>query len=213
MSRILVLLLGAVAAVTFAALVLVAIPKALLGQVQPPAQLKPYTAEQAKGRMVYVQNGCVYCHSQQVRDLAITTDAQRGWGRPSVPADYYYDQPHLLGTMRTGPDLMNVGARLPDPQWQLLHLYQPRALVPWSIMPSFPYLFALKDRAAPGDTVVKVPAEFAPVGKVVVARPEAVALVNYLLSLNHTYPPPEEQQPTEATSEAAQPATQAPQAR
>ena len=209
MSRILVLLMGALAAVTFAALILVAIPKALLGKVQPPAQLKPYTAEQARGRMVYVQNGCVYCHTQQVRDSAITTDAQRGWGRPSVPADYYYDQPHLLGTMRTGPDLMNVGARLPDPQWQLLHLYQPRALVPWSIMPSFPFLFILKNRAAPGDTVVKVPAQFVPVGKVVVAKPEAVALVNYLVSLNHTYPLPVDEQATAAVSRAAQPAPQA----
>lgn len=211
MSRILVLLLGALAAVTVATLILVAIPKALLSQVKPPAQLKPYTQEQARGRMVYIQNGCVYCHTQQVRDSAITTDAQRGWGRPSVPADYYYDKPHLLGTMRTGPDLMNVGARLPDPQWQLLHLYQPRALVPWSIMPSFPFLFTLKSRAAPGEIVVKVPAKFAPVGKVVVAKPEAIALVNYLISLNHTYPPPEEEQPA-AVSEAAQPATQAPQA-
>ncbi|MEW6612613.1 MAG: cbb3-type cytochrome c oxidase subunit II [Pseudomonadota bacterium] len=199
MSRVLMLLIGALAAVTFAAVVLVAVPKALLAEVKPPPQLKPYTAEQARGRAVYMANGCIYCHTQQIRDPAITTDAQRGWGRPSVPADYYYDQPHLLGTMRTGPDLFNVGARLPDPQWQLLHLYQPRALVPWSIMPAFPFLFELKAQAAPGDTVVKVPAPYAPPGQVVVAKPEALALVAYLLSLNHTYPSPESARP-EGTS-------------
>ncbi len=66
-----------------------------------------------RGREVYIANGCLYCHSQQVRDNIWSTDEARGWGRPSVSGDYYYDNPHLLGTMRTGPDLINVGVRQP----------------------------------------------------------------------------------------------------
>jgi cytochrome c oxidase cbb3-type subunit 2 len=110
-----------------------------------------------------------------------------------VPEDYVYDKPHLLGTMRTGPDLINVGQRLPDPDWHLIHLYDPRALAPWSIMPGFPYLFEEKkpNEVRPGDRVVKIPGARAPKGVVVVARPEALALVDYLISLKRQYPIPE----------------------
>lgn len=200
MTRILVLLLGAIATLLFAATVLVAVPRALLGHLKPPAQLQPYTPEEAAGRSVYMANGCIYCHSQQVRDAAVTTDSQRGWGRPSYPADYFYDKPHLMGTMRTGPDLFNVGARLPDRTWHLVHLYNPRAVVPWSIMPAFPFMFEEKTRPASGDVVVDVPAPFAPKGKVVVARPEALALVDYLVNLNHTYPAPQKMPAAAAAS-------------
>jgi cytochrome c oxidase cbb3-type subunit 2 len=55
-------------------------------------------------------------------------------------------------------------------------------------MPSFPFLFKLKDKAEPGDKVVNLPPSFAPVGKVVVATPEALDLVDYLIGLDHTYP-------------------------
>jgi cytochrome c oxidase cbb3-type subunit 2 len=187
------LVLGALATVGFAALVLVAVPQIMLVRVAASRQLAPYTPEQARGRRVYIENGCLYCHTQQVRDPAFTTDMGRGWGsRATVPADYVYDRPHLLGTMRTGPDLINVGARLPDPNWHLLHLYNPRALVPWSIMPSFRFLF--EERAPgsmrPGEQVVPVPGPYAPRGKVVVSTPDALALVTYLLSLKREYPVP-----------------------
>ena len=194
MTRAWLLLLGALATVAFATVVLVVLPSMLLVHVRRPPQLAPYTPEQANGRRVYIANGCIYCHSQQVRDPAFTTDVDRGWGsRASVPEDYVYDRPHLVGTMRTGPDLMNVGERLPDANWQLIHLYQPRAVVPGSIMPSFAFLFDVKDSSAvtPADRVVPVAGEHAPPrGRVVVASPEAVALVAYLLSLQHDYPVP-----------------------
>jgi cytochrome c oxidase cbb3-type subunit 2 len=95
--------------------------------------------------------------------------------------------------MRTGPDLINVGQRLPDPDWHLLHLYQPRALNAWSIMPAFPFLFELRDSGTvlrPGERLVRVTGQYAPRGKVVVARPEALALVDYLISLKRQYPVP-----------------------
>jgi cytochrome c oxidase cbb3-type subunit II len=193
MIRTWLLIVGAIATVSFAVIVLVVLPQVVLVDVQPPPQLQPYTEVQLRGRMVYQANGCVYCHSQQVRDQAFTTDAQRGWGsRATVPADYVYDHPHLLGTMRTGPDLINVGQRLPDRDWHLIHLYNPRALIDWSIMPAFPYLFEEKDPSGvkPDDYVVQVTGPRAPAGKVVVAKPDALALVEYLLSLKRQYPAP-----------------------
>ena len=83
---------------------------------------------------------------------------------------------------------MNIGARQPSEQWHLGHLYQPRAYVPGSIMPSYPYLFELKPKAQEGDVVVQLPPEHAPKGQVVVALPDAVELVRYLQSLDRTGP-------------------------
>lgn len=164
------------------------LPRLQLASVQPPAGLSPYTPEQLSGRGVYVANGCLYCHSQQPRTSDFGPDSLRGWGRASVPGDYYYDDPHLLGTSRTGPDLFNIGVRQPSEDWHLIHLYQPRAVVPGSIMPAFRFLFEVKDRAGQNDRVVPVPAPWAPAGKVVVARPEALELATYLRGLNRTYP-------------------------
>jgi len=192
-SRTWLLLLGAAATVGFAAVVLVGIPQVMLVRVAAPPELAPYTDLEARGRAVYIANGCVYCHSQQIRDPTFTTDVELGWGsRATVPADYVYDRPHLLGTMRTGPDLINVGERLPSESWHLIHLYNPRALVSWSIMPSFPYLFEEREPGdvRPGDVVIPVQPPYAPAGKVVVATQEAHALVAYLLSLRRTYPVP-----------------------
>lgn len=164
------------------------LPRQQLASVQPPAGLSRYTAEQQAGRAVYVANGCLYCHSQQPRTSDYGPDSLRGWGRASVPGDYFYDDPHLLGTSRTGPDLFNIGVRQPSEDWQLIHLFQPRSVVPGSIMPAFGFLFEVKDQAAPGDRVVAVPAKWVPAGKVVVARPEAMALVTYLRGLDRSYP-------------------------
>src|SRR5690606_20304825 len=133
-----------------------------------------------------MSNGCIACHTQQPSSTgAGVVDSSRGWGRPSVAADYYYDQPVLLGTMRTGPDLFNIGARQPSVDWQLGHLFQPRAYVPGSIMPAYPFLFELKDPAnvSKSERVVALPPGTAEEGKVVVARPEALDLVAYLISL------------------------------
>ena len=103
-----------------------------------------YSSAELRGREVYIANGCVYCHTQQPRAQGFGPDLARGWGGPPLQATMPYDKPHLLGTMRTGPDLMNIGVRQPSEQWHLGHLYQPRAYVPGSIMPSFPYLFEVK---------------------------------------------------------------------
>lgn len=179
---------GAVVALAVATTALVVMPYIQVRDIQAPAALKPYTEQQLRGRTVYIANGCVYCHSQQPRDRNLAPDYSRNWGRPSVPADYVYDRPHLLGTMRTGPDLFNIGARQPSKDWQLGHLFQPRAYVPGSIMPAYPFLFRIRSAAEEGEQVVALPPGQVPSGKVVVATPEALDLVKYLQALNHTYP-------------------------
>lgn len=182
------LLTGAMVTLALATSSLVVVPYMQISHVEPPKGLKPYTSAQLRGREQYINNGCVYCHSQQPRDTAQGPDAKRGWGRASVAGDYFYDSPHLLGTMRTGPDLFNIGARQPSADWHLGHLYQPRAYAHSSIMPSYPFLFELKETAEPGDRVVTLPSGYTPRGKIVVAKPEALDLVQYLQGLDHTYP-------------------------
>jgi cytochrome c oxidase cbb3-type subunit 2 len=183
---------GAMVALGVATAALVVMPYIEVRDVAPPPQLKAYTSAQLRGREVYVANGCVYCHTQQPRDRNLGPDAQRGWGRASVPGDYYYDKPHLLGSMRTGPDLFNIGARQPSKDWHLGHLYQPRAYVPDSIMPSYPYLFTVKDAKdaeQEGEQPLSLPPGYRPMlGQVVVPTPQALDLVKYLQALDHTYP-------------------------
>ena len=183
------LITGAMVILAVATGLLVVMPYLLLKKVKPPEGLKPYTDIQLAGRQSYIANGCVYCHSQQPRDIQQAPDAKRGWGRASVAGDYAYDTPHLLGTMRTGPDLLNIGARQPSADWHLGHLYQPRAYTPGSIMPSYPYLFEVRQgEAQAGEKALTLPPGLTRPGQVVIAKPEALALVAYLLSLDRTYP-------------------------
>jgi len=184
------LVAGAMVTLSLATAALVVLPFMQVYDVPAPEGLKPYTSQQLRGRQVYMSNGCIACHTQQPSSIgAGVADASRGWGRASVAADYVHDKPVLLGTMRTGPDLFNIGARQPSADWQLGHLFQPRAYVPGSIMPAYPFLFEVKDpdRVDKDEKVVALPPGTAEEGKVVVAKPEALDLVAYLLSLDHTY--------------------------
>ncbi len=113
------------------------------------------------------------------------------WGiRRSVAADYLYDFPVQLGSLRVGPDLANVGARLPDANWQLLHLYAPKLSVTNSAMPSFKFLFDVRKMGStPAPDALNLPTGFAPAaGYEVVPKPEAKELVAYLLSLRADAP-------------------------
>lgn len=188
MNRLWLILCGAVGVLFLTSLTFVVTPYLQFSVIPPESRLQAYTIEAAKGRAAYVSLGCMYCHSQQPRDPSFAPDGLRGWGRPSTPGDYAYDYPHQLGTMRTGPDLFNIGARQPSRQWQLAHLYNPRSVVPGSIMPGYPFLFDVKASPEPGDFVVKVPPPHGPTSGVIVPRPEADEIVSYLLSLDHTYP-------------------------
>ena len=98
------LLSGAMVTLALATATLVVLPYMQLSDIPPAEGLKPYTDSELRGRDVYMAMGCVYCHSQQPRSQSQTpADFERGWGRAPVAGDYYYDRPHLLGTMRTGP--------------------------------------------------------------------------------------------------------------
>jgi cytochrome c oxidase cbb3-type subunit 2 len=127
----------------------------------------------------------------ETRIRATGSDIARGWGlRHSVAEDFLYDYPVALGSLRVGPDWAEVGRRLPDPNWQLQHLYAPRSLVKGSVMPPFRYLFETrKIGAVPSPDALNLPAEFAPaVGYEVVPKPEAQQLVAYLMSLHTDVP-------------------------
>jgi cytochrome c oxidase cbb3-type subunit II len=155
------------------------LPGIELSRIPAGAGVKPLTALEAQGRDVYVANGCSYCHTQQVRPL----DEDKVFGRPSAAGDFKYQTPELLGSERTGPDLTNIGVRQPSSVWQYIHLYEPRAVMPESIMPSFSWLFRVVDHAPAGMTPVPLPSAFAPARGVVIPTHEAEALVAYLSAL------------------------------
>ncbi len=159
----------------------------------------PYFGEQLKGRGVYIDQGCIYCHSQQIRMKGYGADIRRNWGtRRSVPRDYIFEKPHQLGTMRTGPDLASIGSRQPSVVWHALHLYNPQITSPGSTMPRFNYLFtemksgdALPAGAFPAD-VIKIPEPLQTNGITqLVPNDRGKALIEYLRGLNKTFPLPE----------------------
>jgi cytochrome c oxidase cbb3-type subunit II len=161
------------------ALVMGVLPGIELSRVPPGHGVQPLTALESEGRAVYVANGCSYCHTQQVRPL----DEDKVFGRASTAGDFAYQTPELLGSERTGPDLTNIGMRQPSSLWQYIHLYEPRAVVPESIMPSFSWMFEVVARAPPDVTAIPLPKAYAPARGVVVPSRKAEALVAYLASL------------------------------
>ena len=209
---------------------LVLVPQAQLGGLQPQ-----FTEEDGKitdrypinvggiathGREVYISEGCISCHSQQVRDLQYGTDILRGWGpRRTVARDYLYSTPALLGSSRIGPDLSNTGwvdwrnedksdTRRPkkrDTAWHLLHLYSPKTIVTESNHPSYRYLF--EERKIVGqksDDALNLSGENMPRdGYEVVPTPAAKALAGYILSLDRSHELPEAKGAPAATSAAA----------
>jgi cytochrome c oxidase cbb3-type subunit 2 len=96
-----------------------------------------YTPLEARGRAVYTREGCWYCHSQYVRPVA---GEEMRWGPLSEAGEYAWDQPHLLSTRRIGPDLTRVGLKFSD-DWHYAHHWDPRMVVPESMMPRFRWLF------------------------------------------------------------------------
>jgi cbb3-type cytochrome c oxidase subunit II len=102
-----------------------------------PAHPLPLTASEQRGRTIYGQDGCAYCHTQQIRYL--DTDVRR-FGAATLAWETIFDYPQLWGTRRIGPDLSREGS-VRSPDWQLAHLYSPRTMVRDSVMPPFPWLF------------------------------------------------------------------------
>jgi cytochrome c oxidase cbb3-type subunit I/II len=111
----------------------VAAPYMFLLDVPPSSTAHEYTELEAKGRSLYMNLGCFYCHSQQVRL------SDWGIGNASLEGDYVFDSPHALGTERTGPDLAQIGGMRPT-MWHYLHYRDPRSVSPGSVMPNFGFL-------------------------------------------------------------------------
>jgi cytochrome c oxidase cbb3-type subunit 2 len=173
-----------------------------------PEDAKQPTADVLRGRAIYQREACTYCHTQQVRQdnrQAVGSDGRfpplaqdARYGRPSRPEDYAADDPPFLGTERTGPDLSNIGTRLPSAEWHYTHLFDPRVVCGGSVMPAYRWYFRTKaehdvyarEAGQPGyvaDHRVLLPvsaaAQYGPAYEVW-ATPEAQDLVAYLLSLS-----------------------------
>ncbi|MCC6611703.1 MAG: cytochrome-c oxidase, cbb3-type subunit II [Burkholderiales bacterium] len=158
------------------------------GSVRMSANARPYDPLRLAGRDVYVREGCYLCHSQMIRALRFET--QR-YGHFSTAEESAFDRPFQWGSKRTGPDLARVGGKYSD-DWQRVHLMDPRALVPQSNMPAYPWLATAKvdgaDVAARMRTLRKLhdpytDADIAGAAKAVEGKTELDALVAYLQGL------------------------------
>jgi cytochrome c oxidase cbb3-type subunit 2 len=154
----------------------------------PSAGLRPLTALQLEGRDIYIREGCHTCHTQMIRTLRAETER---YGHYSEAGEFVYDHPFLWGSKRTGPDLARVGGRYSD-EWQRTHLYNPRDVVPESIMPSYAWLFdkdldgALTGRKMTVLRKLGVPytdADIAGAQAAVAGHKEVEALIAYLQQL------------------------------
>jgi mono/diheme cytochrome c family protein len=138
-------------------------------------------------------------------------DIQRGWGkRATVTQDYLYDYPVQLGSLRIGPDLANYGTRAVPAPLVLQHLYAPQSTMPRSMMPPYRYLFnqrKLSEGEKPGPGAL--PANIKP-GYEITPRPEAEALLAYLMSLKADAPLAEAPVPTPPAKPAPPPPAPAP---
>jgi len=136
----------------------------------PEGTMLGYTPLEQYGRRVYQREGCMYCHTQQVRPLygdEMRFSVGRSLALPADEREYVFDQPHFLGTRRIGPDLSREGGKYSD-DWHYSHFFSPRQMVPGSIMPAFTWLFPDKD--ADGNPK---------------PSPDAVALVAYVQTLGY----------------------------
>ncbi|MCE8033454.1 cytochrome-c oxidase, cbb3-type subunit II [Billgrantia tianxiuensis] len=104
---------------------------------EPVDGLRPLSALELEGRDIYRREGCVGCHSQMIRPFRAETER---YGHYSVAGESIYEHNFLWGSKRTGPDLARVGGRYSD-DWHRAHMYNPRDVVPESIMPAYPWLF------------------------------------------------------------------------
>ncbi len=108
----------------------------LSSTVEKVQGMRPYTPLELAGRDIYIREGCYVCHSQMIRSLR---DEVERYGHYSLAAESMYDHPFQWGSKRTGPDLARVGGKYSD-DWHVEHMRDPRAVVPESIMPGYPFL-------------------------------------------------------------------------
>jgi len=118
------LFLGIFGTFAFSWVGLTVIPNWQIGHLNPQSDEEgtdiypqPQSGMFQRGAHIYAANGCIYCHSQQVRADYAGADIERGWGnRRSAPRDYIFERPVFLAKMRMGQDIANIGARAPAEQ-------------------------------------------------------------------------------------------------
>lgn len=104
--------------------------------VETVPDMRVYTPLELAGRNIYIREGCYACHSQMIRTLR---DEVERYGPYSLAVESKYDHPMLWGSKRTGPDLARIGGKYSD-HWQVVHLNNPRDVVPQSVMPAYAWL-------------------------------------------------------------------------
>ena len=131
-----ILVIGIVIVIAIGGLVEIAPLFYLKSTIEKVDGMRPYTPLELAGRNIYVREGCYLCHSQMIRPLR---DEIERYGHYSLAAESMYDHPFQWGSKRTGPDLARVGGKYSD-EWHVTHLVSPRAIVPQSVMPGYPFL-------------------------------------------------------------------------
>ncbi len=131
-----ILVIGIVVAIVWGGLVEIVPLFYLKSTIEKVEGVRPYSPLELAGYNIYIREGCYNCHSQMVRPLR---DEVERYGHYSLAAESMYDHPFQWGSKRTGPDLARVGGKYSD-DWHRDHMRNPRAVVPTSIMPSYPWL-------------------------------------------------------------------------
>ncbi|WP_106751744.1 cytochrome-c oxidase, cbb3-type subunit II [Pannonibacter carbonis] len=135
-----ILLVGILVMVAIGGLVEIVPLFYLKSTIEKVTGMRPYTPLELAGRNIYIREGCYLCHSQMIRPMR---DELERYGHYSLAAESMYDHPFQWGSKRTGPDLARVGGKYSD-EWHRDHLVDPRAVVPESIMPGYPFLLEAK---------------------------------------------------------------------
>jgi cbb3-type cytochrome oxidase cytochrome c subunit len=126
------LFIGVFGTFAFSWVGLTVIPNLQIGALNPQMDEEgtdiypaPKSGMAERGRRIYAANGCIYCHSQQIRPDYASADVDRTrdlgpsprpkWAeRRSAPRDYIFDRPVVLGQERMGPDLADIGKAAPS---------------------------------------------------------------------------------------------------
>ncbi|MAU40521.1 MAG: cytochrome-c oxidase, cbb3-type subunit II [Kordiimonas sp.] len=131
-----ILVIGVLIVVSIGGLVEIAPLFYLESTIEKVKGMRPYSPLELAGRNIYIREGCYNCHSQMVRPLR---DEVERYGHYSLAAESMYDHPFQWGSKRTGPDLARLGGKYSD-EWHRAHMIDPRAVVPESVMPGYPFL-------------------------------------------------------------------------
>ena len=131
-----ILIIGVLVMISFGGLVEILPLFYLQSTIEKVDNVRPYTPLELAGRSIYVREGCYVCHSQMIRALR---DEVERYGHYSLAAESMFDHPFQWGSKRNGPDLARVGGKYSD-EWHRQHMGNPRAVVPGSIMPGYPWL-------------------------------------------------------------------------